>query len=166
MDPIALLRYWKVIAVGLLVIALGVQSYRLKAASGQVAVLKEREAAQLREQEKRELHNSRNKERTDEDYAGALKRASAARVLDQPASIVAHQAPAAASGEGTAACSGGGDVDALVAEFAQRHATRLTLVLADISRRDAERATAIARLGEELAAAYRACHAFAVNIDE
>lgn len=126
--------------------ALGVQSYRLQGVRGTLSVLQTQVKARDTADAKQALVNQRNKERTDEEYIAARRRAALARVSVKPAAepIVA----ATGSGDDATACFDRG---------------RLNNELTGFFGRVAERLSAIAESGEEVAAAYRACRAWALE---
>ena len=169
MNPLMILqlvvKYWRYSALGILIAALCVQTYRLQGAQGEVAVFEEREQAMLLEQQEREHRNQLDKERTDAEYAAALQRARNTRVRTQPAVIVASQPPAAGSGDEPARCFSGGELRDRLADFANAHAGRLAEVATGISQRHAEAVDGIAARAEEVSAAYRACRSFVLNAE-
>lgn len=169
MDPLTILtfvrQYWKLALFALLLAALGAQSYRLQGAQGELAVLAEREAAQLRAQQLRALHNLRNKERTDEEYAAAQRRAAAVVVRVEPTGVTSAPTPAV-GGDGATVCFDRGRLNEELAGWVERHARRLTAALAAAAQLGNRRFTDVARESEGVAAAYRACRSFAVNLED
>lgn len=159
MNPFALLGWWKEILIGLLVLAIGVQSYRLQGAKGELAVYAEREAAQKREQAFRELQAIKNKERTDAQYADDLRRARAASVRDPGTPIVADKPAIAIGGAESTACFDRGRLEQELAGWAGRAAVGL----GELAARNADRSSGVAQSGEAVAAAFRACQAFVLN---
>jgi hypothetical protein len=155
----------KLALLAMLIAALGVQTYRLKSAQGEIAVFEERELAQKRDQARREATNLRNKERTDENHAADLKRAATVVVRSKPAAIITSQPAFTRSIGQSAECLSRGDVDRVVDSFASQHAARLGSLIAEVSQRHAAGATHVAREGETLAAGFRACKAFAVDLE-
>lgn len=159
MNPLPLLGWWKEILIGLLVLAIGVQSYRLQGAKGELAVFHEREAAQKREQAFRELQAIKNKERTDAQYDADLRRARAAGVRDSGAPVVADKPAVTLGGDEPTVCFERGRLERELAEWAGRAAAGLGAVAG----RNAERLGGDAQSGEAVSAAYRACQAFVLS---
>lgn len=166
-------QYWKLALIAALVSALGVQTLRMSwkqelvvRLEGELAVFKEREAAQLRAQALRDLHNARNRERADEEYRSSSARAGAVRVrVDAGAAIAAGIPAYAGGGDQPAACVGRGELERWIADVAGRNAGRLTEILRGAAERLGSGATEPARAAESVAAAYRACRGYALGLD-
>jgi hypothetical protein len=164
-NPLALIGWWREIAMLLLVAALGIQSYKLLGAQGELAVHEERIEAEKRYQAAVALQNLKNKERTDEEYSTALRRARALSLRVEPApAIQPGTLTPPASGDDAAFCLDRERAAEELTGFVERHAGRLSALIAAVSRRHAERLAGNAVAGEEVAAAYRACRAFAVGL--
>jgi hypothetical protein len=146
-----LLSNWKLVLVGLLVLALGIQSYRLQGAQGEVQVLQAEAKARQDRDALRELQNLKNKERTDEEYLAARKRRASTSVVrvDGPG-IKPRETVPSQSGPDPIACFDRG---------------KLNEELAGLYERLSQRLTGIAREGEGVAADYRACQAWAVGLN-
>lgn len=167
--------FWREGLIALLVVACLVQESRVRGAkvkvaelAGKVAVLEQRAKDAATAQALRELHNLKNKERTDAQYFADLARAGAAVVrLDKPARGITVAGPVAAPGRGDepTVCFDRGRLAAELNGFLDRAAERANAVLADVVRLEQDRSTRIARAGEGLAAAYRGCRVFAIGID-
>ena len=134
------------IVVLALVAALGVQSYRLQGAQGERDILALEKSERTKRDIEREARNFGNVERTNEEHRAAAVRAGAVVVRGNAASgiRVKPAAPAGSRDESTV-CFDRGQLDAAIAEYAGR-------------------LTGIAREGEALAAAYRACRAWALDV--
>jgi hypothetical protein len=133
---------------------------------GKVRVFEEREAAQLRDQARRNLHNVKAKERADENFAAARKRAARLVVRAKPAPIVADRKTFdAGSGEKSSACVVRGELERNLAEFAQWHGAELARITARVSQLDAAEVTRNARTGEIVTAAFRTCRDYAQEIE-
>lgn len=157
------LSWWREILIGLLVVAIGVQSYRLQGVQGERDILVLEKADRIKRDAMREATNLRNKERTDAESAAARKRAAVVVVHAEPAKgIVSGSIPALGS-DATAVCFDRGRLDQELAGWVERHATRLDRALAAIARSGDERFTGVAREGEDLASSYRGCRVFTVN---
>lgn len=143
----------------------GIQTYRLAVAKGQITVFEEREAAQRRDQARRDASNLRNKERTDENHAAASARARAVVVRPATPRRVTYKAPAPISPDQSASCVTRGELLQTVAEVSRRHSERVDGLLTEFARRDAVRLTELARLGEEVGAAFRACSEYAKGLE-
>lgn len=159
------LENWKIILLTTLVLMWGIQTYRLQGAKGQIALYEYQQAQQKSNQAKQELANLRNKERTDEEYASAKRRAATVIVRSKPRTIIASQAPSTGGNNQPSGCVTRGEIDRTLTEFAREHAAGLTAIYADFSQRHAVEATAAVQQLESLAAAYRACRAFAIGDD-
>jgi hypothetical protein len=144
-----LLSNWKLVLLGALVLALGIQSYRLQGAQGEVRVLVTEAKARQERDALRELQNLKNKERTDEEHLAARRRASNSVVrVDGPGIKPKPTVESSSSGPDPIACFDRG---------------KLNQELAGLIDRAAERLSGIAREGEGLASDYRACKAWAVG---
>jgi hypothetical protein len=160
-NPLALLGWWREILIGLLLIALGLQSYRLLGAQGARDLLALEKTERARRDGMRDATNLRNRERTNEEYAAARGRAAAVVVRhDGPGIVAPAIKPAAGADEPTICFERGRLVEALTG-WVQRDATRL----AELSRGLRERSTDDARAGEEVAAAYRACRGYTLSLE-
>lgn len=160
-NPALLLGWWKEILIGLLCVAIGVQSYRLQGAKAEVAVFEERQAAQIREQAYRELQAIKNKERTDAQYELDLRRARAVVVRDSGAPVVAGEPTVTLGGDEPTVCFERGRLERELAGWAGRAAAGL----GQLAARNADRLAGDAQSGEAVAAAFRACQAFVLNLD-
>jgi hypothetical protein len=157
-----LLSNWKLVLLGVLVLALGIQSYRLQGAQGEVQVLTVEARARQERDALRELQNLKNKERTDEEHLAARRRASTSVVRVDGPGIRPFQPKQPTPGSDQAiSCVTGRQLDEAVAGIAQRASERLAGVL----RRDGERRTGDAREAEGVAADFRACKAWAVGVN-
>jgi hypothetical protein len=146
-----LLSNWKVLVVGLLVLALGIQSYRLQGAQGEVRVLTVEAKARSDRDALRELQNLKNKERTDEEHLAARRRASTSVVrVDGPGIKPKPTVESSTGGPDPIACFDRGKLNEELAGYLGRHAERLS---------------GIAREGEGVAADFRACRAWAVGVN-
>lgn len=155
------LANWRLIAAALLVAALGLQTYRLRDAQAERDVLTAREQDRMKRDALRAAVNLRNKERTDEELAGALRRASAVRIVPGNVAGGVRAAPElAVGGDGELACFGRGELRAELAGFAQRAGDRLARLL----ERDADRLSSVAEQGEQAAAVGRALRAWALSL--
>lgn len=157
---IAVLSWWREILIGLLVLAIGIQSYRLQGAQGERDILALEKTERLRRDAMREATNLRNRERTDEEYSAARRRASSVVVRHDGPGIRAPQIKAPGGDESTL-CFDRGRLAEALAGWVQRDAARLTELLRGVG----ERSTEHARAGEEVAAAYRACRAFTLSLE-
>lgn len=157
---------WRLVLVGVLIAFASLQSYRLRGALGDIKVYKEREAAQLREQQGRALANLRNKERADEDFNAGRTRADNVVVREKSAAVITVRVrtPAAGSSAGAAACYGGRELDDELAAIARRHAEGSNRVLGELAALHRAGAERVAREGEIVAAAFRSCRTYALNI--
>lgn len=177
MNPLAILNllweYKALIVLGLLVSALGVQTYRLRGAElDLVAMTGKRDLLALEKTERarrdgmRDMQNLKNRERTNEEYAAALRRAAAVVVRGEPAGGVVPGAgiKLAAGGDPATGCIDRGRLDAELAGWVEWHAAGLNNLLARISRRGDEAFTRTAREGEGLAASYRGCRVYTLNL--
>jgi hypothetical protein len=145
-----LLSNWKLVLLGVLVLALGIQSYRLQGAQGEVQVLTVEAKARQERDALRELQNLKNKERTDEEYLAARKRALNSVVRVDGPGIKPRETVPSQSGPDPIACFDRG---------------KLNEELAGLYERLSQRLTGIAREGEGVAADYRACQAWAVGLN-
>lgn len=129
-------------------VAVGVQSYRLQGTQAERDILTLEKTERARRDAMRDVANMKNKERTDAEYATAKRRAALARVrLDGPGIRPATEL--AGGGDERIACFDRGRLNEELAGFVERHAGRLS---------------AVAGEGEGLAAALRACRAWALNV--
>jgi hypothetical protein len=133
----------------LVVIVLGVLSWRLAVVTGQRDVLVVEAKAREERDALRELQNLKNRERTNEEHASARKRAGA--------SVVRVDGPGIKPRDTVQPANGGNDP---IACFDRR---KLNEELANFLGRHAERLSGIAREGEGVAADYRACRAWALG---
>ena len=131
------------------VIAFGLLSWRLAVVTGQRDVLVVEAKAREERDALRELQNLKNRERTNEEYLAASRRASNSRVRVEGPGIRATVEPAG-SGDQTIACFDRGKLNQELAGFFERHGERLT---------------GVAKSGEGVAAAFRACQAWAVGLN-
>jgi hypothetical protein len=145
-----LLSNWKLVLVGLLVLALGIQSYRLQGAQGEVQVLQAEAKARQDRDALRELQNLKNKERTDEEHLAARRRASTSVVRVDGPGIKPRETVPTNGGPDPIACFDRGKLNQELAGLIERHAERLS---------------GIAREGEGVAADFRACKAWAVGVN-
>jgi hypothetical protein len=157
---LSLLAWWREILIGLLVLAIGVQSYRLQGAQAERDILAVEKTERIRRDAMREATNLRNRERTDEEYSAARRRAGAVVVRLNGPGIRAPEIKAVSGNESSVCFDRGRFVEALTG-WVQRDAARLAELLAGIR----ERLTDDARAGEEVAAAYRACRAFTLSLE-
>jgi hypothetical protein len=135
----------------LVVIAFGLLSWRLAVVTGQRDVLVVEAKAREERDALRELQNLKNRERTNEEYLAATKRAGNSRVrVEGPGIRPRETVESAGSGNDPVAC------------FDRR---KLNEELAGLYERHAERLTGIAKSGEGVAAAFRACQAWAVGLN-
>lgn len=155
---------WTLIGIGALVAVIATETVMLTSAWGKIDVFEEREAAQKREQARRDMHNIQSKERANESRVAARKRASTVVVRHGPSTItVGTLVPR--SDNKAAECVTRGDLDAAVADFAVEHAEGLADVVAEVSRRLAAEATVAAREFEAGFADYRSCRAYAIEVE-
>jgi hypothetical protein len=134
-----------------LVLALGIQSYRLQGAQGEVQVLRVEAKARQERDALRELQNLKNKERTDEEHLAARRRASTSVVrVDGPGIKPKPTVESSTGGPDPIACFDRGKLNQELAGLIERHAERLS---------------GIAREGEGVASDYRACKAWAVGVN-
>lgn len=153
--------YKELIIIGLLVAALGVTYHLLTVAEHERDVLALEKKERATRDAMRDATNLRNKERTDAETVAARRRAAAVVVRATPAGINPGKPfNAAGGGDGAVLYFDRGRFDDELAGWAARAAGRLTAVL----RRDAERLEGVARAGEGVAADYRACRAWALNL--
>lgn len=145
-------------------IVMGTEAAYIDHLRGQVKVFKEREAAQKREQASREAANFRAKERADANFEDDKRRAASSVVRTKPAAIIAHEQAGTGIRAANASCIDRRELDRVVAGFAEWHAEELNRVVADFQRQSDEEATRIARLGEVVAAAYRACRGYVLEV--
>jgi hypothetical protein len=134
----------------LVVIVLGLLSWRLAVVTGQRNVLVAEAKAREERDALRELQNLKNKERTDEEHASARRRASTSVVRVDGPGIKPRETVPSQSGPDPIACFDRG---------------KLNQELAGLIERAAERLSGIAREGEGVAADYRACQAWAVGLN-
>src|SRR4051812_28748382 len=87
MTPLALLGWWKEILIALLLVAIGLQSYRLQGAQAERDILALEKTERARRDAMRDTQNVKNKERTDEETTAARRRAAAVVVRSKPAGI-------------------------------------------------------------------------------
>jgi hypothetical protein len=156
---------WRLAALVLIVAALGVQTYRLQGVRAARDALVLEKVERVKRDAMREAQNLKNRERTDEEYAAAIRRAKSAGVLPQSTARISTEQPELApGGDSSTLCFDRGTLNDELAGYAQRAAARLTDIIADVSQRDAERLSAINIEGEEVSAAYRACRAYVLNL--
>lgn len=137
---------WRYVLLAL-VVALGVQSYRLQGAQAERDLLALEKQERLARDQRAALAAMKNKERTDEEYAAARRRATAVVVRSgNAAGGIRRYTPPAPPGRDDATVCFSRDV--------------LEREIASLAERMAGRATDLARAGEDLGAAYRACRAF------
>ena len=148
-NPLALIAWWREILIGLLVVSVGIQSYRLQGAQGERDLLALEKTERIRRDAMRDITNLKNKERTNEEDAAARRRAAAVVVRVEGPGI--KYVPPAFPGSG----------DESTASFYRRI---LDEELAAAAQRNADRHTELARAGEDLAAAYRACRGYTLNL--
>jgi hypothetical protein len=134
----------------LVVIVLGLLSWRLAVVTGQRNVLVAEAKAREERDALRELQNLKNKERTDEEHASARRRASTSVVRVDGPGIKPRETVPSQSGPDPIACFDRG---------------KLNQELAGLIERAAERLSGIAREGEGVAADYRACQAWALGLN-
>ena len=148
-NPMLLLAWWREILIGLLLVSLGVQSYRLQGTQSERDLLQLENTERARRDGMRDMANLKNKERTDEEDAAARRRAAAVVVrVEGPGIKYVPTAPAGSGDESTPS-------------FYRR---LLDEGLAAAAQRSADRHTELAREGESLAAAYRACRGYTLNV--
>lgn len=148
-NPLVLLRWWREILIALLLAAVGVQSYRLQGVQGERDILQLEKTERARRDGMRDMTNLKNRERTNEEDATARRRAAAVVVRVEAPGI--KYVPTAAPGSG----------DESSAIF---YRGLLEQELAASAQRSADRHTELARAGEDLAAAYRACRGYTLNL--
>jgi hypothetical protein len=135
----------------LVVIVLGLLSWRLAVVTGQRNVLVAEAKAREERDALRELQNLKNKERTDEEHLAARRRAATSVVrVDGPGIRPRETVQPSGSGNDPIACFDRG---------------KLNEELAGLIERAAERLSGIAREGEGVAADYRACQAWALGLN-
>lgn len=127
----------------------GVQTYRLQGAKAEIAVMKTERKAQEAAAAVRAGQDLKNKERTDEEYAAAQRRATSARVRVEFAPSPAIPAPAAGSGDQDLECYSRRALDSELAGWVERGNQRFTR---------------IAQEGEAVAAAFRSCKAYVLGL--
>jgi hypothetical protein len=169
MNPLTVLAWlkdnWRLVLFLAVLAALGVQSYRLQGAQAARDLLVLEKVERLKRDAMREAQNLKNKERTDEEYAAARRRAAVASVRPQPTvGIVTGKIESAGSSSESAVCFGRRELDEELAGFAERNAERLTEFASELARRNAERLGGVARESEEVSAAYRACRTYTLNL--
>ena len=143
-------RYWYVLVIAGLLMALGMQSYRLQGAQGERDLLALEKTKRQRRDALRDSANAKNKERTDEEHASARRRAATSVVrVDGPGIKPRETVEPAGSGNDPIACFDRGKLNQELAGFLGRHAERLS---------------GIAREGEGVAADFRACKAWALSL--
>lgn len=156
-----LLAWWKEIAIAVLVLALGVIYHLWTVADDRVDFLEAQIKARQDRDELRLSANRKNKERTDAEYLAARGRAGTVVVRDEAPRIRApRKIELAPGGDNGTICFERGRLLEAVTGWVQRDGARL----AELSRAIRERSTDDARAGEDLAAAYRACRAWALNL--
>jgi hypothetical protein len=133
----------------IVVIAFGLLSWRLAVVTGQRDVLQVEAKAREERDALRELQNLKNRERTNEEYAAATKRAVNSRVRVEGPGIRPRET-VAGSGDQTIACFDRG---------------KLNEELAGLYERLSQRLTGIAQSGEGVSAAFRSCQAWAVGLN-
>lgn len=151
MNALAVLNWIRLNFVPLLILGAligtttwgGIQTYRLKGTRDELKAVQVEAATQEREREtetaREKAFNEYNKRRTDEDYRAALARAATASVhMPAPSPGPVAEAGPSRSGVEPAACFDGGILE--------------------------QELTALAREGEALAAAYRACRVWALGL--
>lgn len=157
----SLLAWWREILIAVLVASCGVLYHLWTVDADKVTLLETQIAERQKRDEMRLDTNRKNKERTDAENDAARKRAAAIVVrLTGPGIKPGKSFAAPASGDAAAACIDGGRLGAELDGWATRTASRLTEVL----RRDAGRSEDVARAGEGVAADYRSCRAWALNL--
>lgn len=137
---IFIVNNWRLILVAGLISAVVIQSWRLD-------VMQRDEEARLKAEQIQAEANKRNKERTDAQYRTDLATARAAGVRWARSQFV-QTSPAGSSNPGLA-CFSAGELDQALTRWAGQVY---------------ERFTAIAQRVEEVAAAYRACDAWAEEL--
>lgn len=146
-----ILSNWRLVGFTLVLAFAGVQSYRLQSAQGQIALYKLEEKNRQEVAAREALHQLRNKERTDAQLRNDLRAAHAAGVrLGVKQGEFVH--PRAA-----------GSADSEVACYDLRE---LNTELGGWAERVVERFRAVAQQAEEVAAAYRACRDYALDLSE
>lgn len=175
MNPLPLILWlkdnWVLVAVTSLILMLtaiaGVQTYRLQGAQAERDQLALEKVERAKRDAMREATNLRNRERTDEEFAAARGRAALVVVRGNAARVDAGKPiDVAGGGDGAVACFDRGRLNAELAGWVERHAAGLSAVLTGTAQSGNERFTAIAREGEGVAADYRACRAWALNLVE
>lgn len=147
MNPYAILAI--VVAFGLVLAAAGVQTYRLQGSQNTVALM-EQDKEQAAENERlRVKQNVRLKERIDEDDRAARARAAASIVRVEPAPGQTGISAPAGFGQEPAVCFDGRKLDQELAGYHERLAARLT---------------GIAQSSESVAAAFRSCKGWALDL--
>lgn len=139
-----------VLILGILAVSVGIQTYRIQGLRAERDQLQLADTERRRRDAMRDVQAIKNRERTNEEHAAARKRAARVVVRGNAAPGIKF-VPAPAAGvreQPNTVCF---DRDVLERELA---------ALAD---RMAGRATELARAGEDLAAAFRACRAFTLN---
>jgi hypothetical protein len=157
---------WRLAIFLAIVVALGVQTYRLQGVKAERDMLALEKSERATRDAMRAAQNVRNKERTNEEYAAARRRAQLAGVQSKPAERISTVRIETGSGAEPTTCYGRRELDEELAGFAERTASRLDKVIAELLRRNAERLGGVAKPGEEVAAAYRACRAYVLNLTE
>lgn len=153
--------------IGALLIALGVQTYRLHTAQGERDLLALEKTERTKRDAMRDASNIRNRERTDEEDAAAHRRAAVVVVRGKPAGInPGKPVNVATGGDEPIACFDRGRLNAELAGWVERHAGALSAALAATAQLGDQRFTGVARTGEGVAADYRACRAWALNLVE
>lgn len=166
MNPLMLLGWWREILIALLVAAVGVQSYRLLSAEGERDILVVEKTERERRDAMRDSQNAKNRERTDEETTAARKRAAVVVVRGDPGGtgIKPGQPFVAGGGNSPVACFDRGRLDQELAGWVERHARSISTALSAVARIGDSRFTEVAREGEGVAADYRACRAYTMNL--
>jgi hypothetical protein len=167
MNPLQLLGWWKEILIAALVVAIGVQSYRLQGTQAERDILVVEKTERARRDAMRETQNVKNKERTDEETTAARGRAAVVVVRGKPAGTgikPGKPIDIAASGDDAIVCFDRRRLNAELAGWLERHVAGLNAAFSATAELGNGRFTTIAREGEGVAADYRACRAWALNL--
>ncbi len=152
---------WRLVVFLLVLGALGVQTYRLQGAKAERDILALEKVERTKRDAMREAANLKNKERTDEETSAARKRAASVVVrLNGPGIKPSQPVDVAAGDNDPVACFDRGRLNNELNGWLERTGQRLT----DVLQRHAGRLEGIAREGEGVAADYRACRAWALNL--
>lgn len=156
-----LVTWWREIAIAVLVALLALQTQH-------VSIVKEKLKVETTLREAREKRDSMRlaqrkqaKRTADEEYKGSRGRAGSVRVRNDSTGIKPGDVRGlpGSNNESTICFERGKLVEELTG-WAERDATRLSAIL----ERQRERSTGVARQGEEVAAAYRSCRTFTLNL--